>query len=198
MLPVDPEVRRADPSASGMSSPTGPFAGAGALTRTEEPRHPARRVVAWLVWWVLLMAFWVWIDDSLLAADLGIGAAVAAAGAALVELAQYQARSHIRLRSDWLGHAVTLPWQVLRDTGVVFAALARRVLLGEEPPSAFLEIPVSWGDDSDEGTTRRALIVAATSLAPNTFALGIDESRQVMVVHRLVAKGAGTGGGGDD
>ena len=35
--------------------------------------------------------------------------------------------------------------------------------------------------------TRRTLLVGGTSVAPNTFVLGIDPERDVMVVHRLVA-----------
>jgi hypothetical protein len=34
--------------------------------------------------------------------------------------------------------------------------------------------------------TRRVLLIGGTSIAPNTFALGIDSERDVMVVHRLV------------
>ena len=70
----------------------------------------------------------------------------------------------------------------------VYRALWRRLVHGEQPPSAFLELPARYGDDSAEGATRRVLLVAGTSLAPNTFALGIDKDRGVMVVHRLVAE----------
>jgi hypothetical protein len=34
--------------------------------------------------------------------------------------------------------------------------------------------------------TRRALYVGGQSVAPNTFALGIDKDRDVMIVHQLV------------
>ena len=37
------------------------------------------------------------------------------------------------------------------------------------------------------------LLVGASSLAPNTFVLGLDEDRDVMVVHRLVMDQRRTG-----
>ena len=66
-------------------------------------------------------------------------------------------------------------------------ALWRCLTRGEQPSSAFLELPARFGDDSPEGVTRRTLLISGTSVAPNTFALGIDKDTDVMVVHRLVA-----------
>ena len=44
------------------------------------------------------------------------------------------------------------------------------------------------GGDSSADVTRRVLLVGANSLAPNTVVLGIDEERDVMIVHQLVAE----------
>ena len=146
----------------------------------------ARRVVAWLVWWVLLMSFWIVVDDSIARDELLAGAGAAALGAFLAELVSYQAAARFRMRAEWLAPALRLPVQVVLDTGVVFAALWRRLVHGEEPPSGFRELPARFGDDSDEGVTRRALYVGGRSVAPNTFVLGIDRDRDVMIVHQLV------------
>jgi multisubunit Na+/H+ antiporter MnhE subunit len=69
---------------------------------------------------------------------------------------------------------------------IVFAALARRLLRGEQPDSGFREVPVRYGDDSPAGATRRVLLVGGRSVAPNTFVAGIDKDRGVMIVHQLV------------
>jgi multisubunit Na+/H+ antiporter MnhE subunit len=153
-------------------------------TRAREPA--ARRLRAWLIWWVLLMSFWVAADDSVGFDELLAGAAAAALGATLAELARHQAGLRLRIRPEWLVPALRLPGQVARDTIVVFAALWRRLASGEEPRSGFLAEPVSYGGDSDEDATRRALLVAGRSVAPNTFVLGLDRERDVMIVHRLV------------
>lgn len=165
---------------------TGPLAG--------EPRERqrdlsiARRAGSWLVWWVLMMSFWVMLDDSISTDELLAGAGAAALAALLAELVTHQAATRFRMRIEWLAQALSLPGQVVRDTVVVYRALWRRLVRGEQPASAFLELPVRYGDDGPEGMTRRVLLVGGTSVAPNTFVLGMDKDRDVMVVHRLVAE----------
>lgn len=145
------------------------------------------RAATWLVWWVLLMSFWVILDDSIALDELLAGAGAAALAAFLAELVSYQAATRFRLRVEWLLPALRLPGQVARDTVIVFAALGRRLLRGEQPPSGFREIPVPFGGWGDEDVTRRVLLVGGRSVAPNTFVLGIDSERNVMIVHQLVA-----------
>lgn len=175
-----------------MAELTGPLAGSGAPRRRQEELPFARRVGSWLVWWTLLMALWILLDDSLALAELLAGAGAAALGAFLAELVQYQAATHFRMRIEWAVPALRLPVDLVRDTAVVFAALWRRLARGEEPAGGFEEVPVAWGDDTPEGITRRALLVAGRSLAPNTIVAGIDQERQVMVVHRLVGDRPGS------
>ncbi len=165
---------------------TGPLAGEPRERRRDLP--VARRVGSWLIWWVLMMSFWVMLDDSVSTDELLAGAGAAALAALLAELVTYQAAARFRMRIEWLVPALGLPGQVVRDTVTVYRALWRRLVRGEQPPSTFLELPVRYGDDSAEGATRRALLVGGFSVAPNTFVLGIDKDRGVMVVHRLVAE----------
>ena len=44
-----------------------------------------------------------------------------------------------------------------------------------------------YGSDTPEGVTRRVLLIGGRSLAPNTFVLGMDPGRNVVVIHQLVA-----------
>ena len=155
------------------------------------PRPPekapfTRRAGAWLTWWVLLMSFWVILDDSIATDELLAGAGAAALAAFLAELATYQAAARVRVRARWLARVFGLPGQVAGDTLIVFGALWRRLAHGEEPPSGFRVVPVRYGDDSAEGRTRRALLVGGKSIAPNSFALGIDSGTNTMVIHQLV------------
>ena len=168
-----------------MSEVTGAVAGAGEPRRRSGKRPIARRVGAWLIWWTLLMAFWVWIDDSLLAAELVVGAIVAATGATLVELVQHESASPIRIRLEWLNPALRLPLHFARDVVTVFSALIRR-LGGGEVTSGFVEESFRAGGDDSEAATRRALALGGRSFAPNTVALGIDRRRNVIIEHRLV------------
>jgi len=168
-----------------MQELSGPRAGRRRRRRREV--QAARRVVAWLVWWVLLMSLWVIVDDSIAVDEFLAGAGAAALAAFLAELVTYQAGTRFRMRAEWLVRALRLPGEIAGDTVTVFAALGRRLLRGEQPPSGFREIPARFGGTSDEDVTRRLLLIGGRSVAPNTFVLGIDRERGVMVVHQLVA-----------
>jgi multisubunit Na+/H+ antiporter MnhE subunit len=147
-----------------------------------------RRTGAWLAWWVLLMSLWEILDDSIATDELLAGAAAAALGAFLAEAIGHQAAARFRPRVEWLGPALALPWQVARDTVTVFAALWRLLARGRRPSGGFRAEPVSPGGAGPEATTRRVLLMGGRSFAPNTFVLGIDADRGLMVVHQLVAK----------
>jgi len=155
------------------------------------PRPPgkgpfARRAGAWLAWWVLLMSFWVILDDSIATDELLAGAGAAALAAFVAEQATHQAAARVRIRVRWLARVIELPGQVAGDTVIVFGALWRRLAHGEEPPSGFRRLPVSYGDDTAEGRTRRALLIGGKSIAPNSIAAGIDKETDTMVIHQLV------------
>jgi multisubunit Na+/H+ antiporter MnhE subunit len=154
---------------------------------------PKRRVVAWLAWWVLLMSFWVIIDDSLRTDELLAGAGAAAVGATLAEVASGQAGLRVRVRLEWIGRAAALPAQVARDTWIVFAALWRLLARGEQPHSEFRAVPLGHRPDDADADTRRVLQVWSHSLAPNSFALGIEPERDVMIIHQLVPAEEGDG-----
>lgn len=134
-----------------------------------------------------MMALWIMLDDSLATDELLAGAGAAAIAATVAELAGYQARTWFGMRIRWLPRAVTLPARVAVDMVIVYAALWRRISRGQQPPSAFVNEPVRFGDDSPRGLTRRVLLIGARSLAPNAFALGIDSDTETMVLHVLVA-----------
>jgi multisubunit Na+/H+ antiporter MnhE subunit len=163
-----------------------PLAGAGDPRRRQEDLPVARRIGSWLIWWTLLMALWVLLDDSIALAELLAGAGAAALGASLAELVQHQAATQLRMRIKWLVPALGLPLQVGRDTILVLRVLWDRLVHGRDPVSGFREVPTSWGDETPEGVSRRVLLVGGRSVSPNTFVLGIDQEREVMVLHQLV------------
>ena len=135
-----------------------------------------------------MMSLWVAVDDSLQFDELLAGAGAAALAALAAETVTYQAATRLRIRGAWLLEALRLPGEVAHDTVTVFAALARTLATRKPPPGGFREMKVRRGDDSPLGVTRRVLLTGAHSLAPNTFVLGIDSERDVMVVHELVRK----------
>ncbi|HET9058831.1 MAG TPA: hypothetical protein VFN61_02835 [Acidimicrobiales bacterium] len=169
-----------------MGAAVGPLAGSPSTRRRKEALPRARRAVSWVAWWTLLMALWVWLDDSLVLAELLAGAGAAAIAATLAELVQYQSGISFRPHGEWVAPAIKLPARLVKDYMVVLSVLWRRIVRGEQPSSRFLSVPTRYGDDSPEGMTRRLLITGGASFTPNTFVLGID--RQGMVVHQLAGR----------
>jgi multisubunit Na+/H+ antiporter MnhE subunit len=165
-----------------------------------------RRVAVWLAWWTLMMSLWVMIDDSLQFDELLAGAGAAAIAAVAAEFAAYQASVRYRVRPGWRLAAETLrlPAEVARDTLTVFGALARMLVTGRAPEGGYAELPAdgpadvkgaSAGENGEAGglpgEAGRVLLTGVRSFAPNTFVLGIDDERGVLVVHRLVTPRAG-------
>jgi hypothetical protein len=138
------------------------------------------------------MSFWMILDDSAALDEVLAGTAAAALAALFAQ--RVSARGGVRIRARWLAPAARLPWDVLRDTGIVFAALWRRVTRGEQPASALRELPARYGGTDAESVTRRVLLVAGRSVAPNAFAAALEPGRDVLVVHELVPRGPGARG----
>lgn len=132
------------------------------------------------------MSLWVILDDSVAADELIAGAAASAISAVIAEMACHQAGGQVLLRARWLVPALRLPWLLVRDTGVVFAALWLRLVRGQEPRSQFREEPARYGPDTAEGRSRRSLLVGAMSFTPTKFVLGLDRERGTAVVHELL------------
>jgi len=137
------------------------------------------------------MSLWVMLDDSLAADELLAGAGAAVIAATFAELVSYQAATRFRMKLAWLAAALRLPGQVMSDMVIVYRALWRLLIHGEQPASAFVTEQVRSGDNTAEGVTRRTLLIGARSLAPNAFALGIDTGTGTMVLHELVEQKRG-------
>jgi multisubunit Na+/H+ antiporter MnhE subunit len=150
-----------------------------------------RGVRAWLIWWALLMTLWIIVDDSVDTDELLAGAGAAALAAVLAELAGHEAAAH-GLPAGWLRTVLRLPADVARDTWTVFGVLAHTLVRRQAPRSAFRQLPVAYGAETPTGRLRRAFVIGVRSFAPNSFALGIDAERNVMVVHQLDPERAGT------
>ena len=76
-------------------------------------------------------------------------------------------------------------WRVGR--GLVQAVRRRP----EEMQGVITHVPFRFGGVDSDDVGRRAAVVAAISLAPNGFALGMDHERDELIVHQLVPESAG-------
>jgi multisubunit Na+/H+ antiporter MnhE subunit len=150
------------------------------------PMMPAvrARIGPWAGWWLAFFGLWlllVTLSPAEFVAGLG-AAAVAATGAEVVRI-----QGLVRFDPDlrWLLRIWKIPCSVVRDCWTLTVVLARCVR-GKPISSGFRAIPFRSGGDDARSSARRALVIPAISVSPNTYVIGIDEDADLMLVHQLV------------
>ncbi|HVM49066.1 MAG TPA: hypothetical protein VMU04_13630 [Candidatus Acidoferrum sp.] len=98
------------------------------------------------------------------------------------------------LQWSWLGLlARKLPAKVLRDLGLVAFALWKATVRRTRLTGGYHRLPFNPGGADTASKVRRALVLGAISLPPNSFALG-TEDRRSLLVHQLVPQPEPAGG----
>lgn len=157
-------------------------------SRQEQPRAAPRRR-RWLrgvAWWLALFAIWMLLVDSLARPEViaGFGAAFLALPVALLVSARVERRFQMRAR--WLRELRSAPFFVLRDSLLVLRALCLHVIGRETMRGEFRLVPWSPAEGDDvEANSWQAFAVIATSIAPNTYIIGVDPERGVALAHQL-------------
>jgi multisubunit Na+/H+ antiporter MnhE subunit len=156
-----------------MSARSGPEGGGGL----------SGAVAAWVAWWFVCAVLWLLLVDNTHTSELVVGAAVAVLGASAALGVRQQRQVVLRPRLRWLLRLWRPVAAFPRDLWLVTRALvhARRI------EGRFVAIPVSEArGDTAEDTARRTMIQAAGSFAPNTYVIGTDFDRDLVLVHQLV------------
>ncbi len=155
--------------------------------RSQTARQPAWRWIAYaLTWWIVLLGLWLLFVDSLARPEVLVGLAAAAIAtlAALGIHARGGVRYHFRWR--WLLLLRGVPADVLRDSWLLAALLWRRIVRGERTAGAFRTVPFLITGDDPTSAARRAFVVTATSVAPNTYVVRVDRAQGTTLIHQLV------------
>jgi hypothetical protein len=154
---------------------------------TEPTRRASflRRVVILSTGWVVSAALYLLLIDNTQLPELLVGAGAAVLAAAGLELAREQEVVGRRGRLAWLARLhrplLTIPQDIATVSWLAVRALVHR------PPSqgVFRVVPFACFGEDREPRGRLALAEAAGSLAPNTFVVGIDEERGLILAHQL-------------
>jgi multisubunit Na+/H+ antiporter MnhE subunit len=144
----------------------------------------ARGAIVFAAWWSALTALWLLAAGALTRTELVAGLLAGAVSATSMLVVRHQRLFRFGFRARWLLDARAAPWQVLRDSVVVLAALARG------PRSLWRERPFPAGGADAASAGRRAFHAWAGSLGPNTVVVDIDRDRDVALVHDLDPKRA--------
>jgi hypothetical protein len=92
------------------------------------------------------------------------------------------------VRAADLRTLMAVPWQVVVETGQVFALAARKASGRPVAPGALCTVPLDAGPDARgwPAARREAVLTALLSAAPNTVVVDIDMEAGTALVHRLV------------
>jgi hypothetical protein len=145
----------------------------------------ARRAFAWSAGWVAAAALYLVLIDTTQLPELLVGAGAAILAATGLELAREQAIVGESVRPRWLTRLHRPLLTIPRDI-VVVSLLAVRALVDRPPrQGAFRVLPFDCLDDEPLRGGRLALAETTGSVAPNTFVVGIDEERGLILAHQL-------------
>ncbi|MDT7952509.1 MAG: hypothetical protein RQ966_13480 [Acetobacteraceae bacterium] len=122
-----------------------------------------------------------------------IACSVVTVGASLYAFALFRSGSlGMRLAARGLTSLLRGSTAVVLDLGRVGWALLQAV--GRRPEAVqgtIVSVPFRIGGLEPEDAGRRAAVVLAMSIAPNGFAVGVDQQRDLLLVHQLTPVAAG-------
>lgn len=140
----------------------------------------------WAGWWLGFIPLYLLLAGSLSWQEIVAGIVVASLAALAVTATRHAGRLHFRPRLRWISYFRHLPGRVLADCVLVTAALARTLLRRQNIEGAFRTIPFDPGGDDAESAARRALVVGAACLAPNSYIVAVDAEGKQLLLHQLV------------
>ncbi len=138
---------------------------------------------------ILAAAFYMLLIDTTDLPELYAGAGVVLLSAAAFYVSRHEHLGEASIAPSWLARA----WRPLSRVPAQIAIVCWEVLDQLVRPKArrgsFRAVPFGTGDDGRDAG-RRALAEALGSLAPNTIVVGIDQDRNLLLVHQLRRAGS--------
>ena len=129
-------------------------------------------------WWVLLVG--TNSGSELVAA--GVAAFVAGLLAAAIRRPRLL---RFRFEARWLAKTVKVPWNVVREIGVVFWALGLHMTGVRHVSGRYRALPFPTGREDSVSAGRRAVASEADAISPNSFPVDMDCEREVVLRHDL-------------
>jgi Na+/H+ ion antiporter subunit len=135
------------------------------------------------IWrWLVLWAFYLLLAGELNPPELIFGLAAALISATAVGIAHRHSPAHFVAMKDSLRPLANIPAKAIADSVIVLSAMLHR------KSGRFTRVPFDPGNHSSKSTTRRALVVAGASLAPNSFVIQLDFKKRSLLLHEFVPR----------
>ena len=132
----------------------------------------------WLVLWGLYLA----LAGELNAAELVFGLGAALISTVAVGIAHRHSPVHFVAMTDSLRPLARVPIKAIRDSVVMLTAMLNR------RSGRFTSVRFDPGNHSSKSATRRALVVAGASVAPNSFVVQLDFKKRSLLLHEFVPR----------
>ena len=143
------------------------------------------RFIPFTGWWLALWGVYMLLVGNASPAELAFGLVAALISAIAAATVRKYGAVHFSFERNWIRPLARLPWKALTDCALVLATDCRRPFKSHDS-GRFIEVEFNPGDDSPVSVTRRALVAAAVSFAPNSFVVLLDPERRRLLVHQLI------------
>lgn len=138
-----------------------------------------------LLWWIALFGWWIVLVGTNAGLELLAAACAALLAALLAAGLRRQRLLRFRFEGPWLARTLRVPWNVVRELGVVFWALALHLVGLRRINSAYRALPFPTGGADATSAARRAVATEADALSPNGIPVDMDRERGVALRHEL-------------
>jgi multisubunit Na+/H+ antiporter MnhE subunit len=137
-----------------------------------------------------LLAMWFLLAGEVDVQDLAVGSAGAVLAVGVGYLVSERGKMVPSARVADLRTLARVPWQVVAETGQVFALAARKAAGRPIAPGTLRTVPVDVGTDVRgwPAARREAVLTGLLSAAPNTIVVDIDMEAGTALVHRLAGR----------
>ena len=144
-------------------------------------------VTGGLVYVGTLLGMWIVLAGQPDAQDLVAGSVAAVLAAGVGYLISQRGKMVPSVRAADLRTLAVVPWQVVVETGQVFALAARKASGRPTAPGALSTVPLNAGPDVRgwPAARREAVLTGLLSAAPNTVVVDIDMEAGTALVHQL-------------
>jgi multisubunit Na+/H+ antiporter MnhE subunit len=153
------------------------------------PERPGRLflAVSGLAYAGVLLGLWIVLAGQPDTQDLVGGTAAAVISVGVGYLLSQRGKMTPSVRAADLRTLAAVPWQVVAETGQVFALAARKALGRPVAPGTLRTVPLDAGPDRSgwPAARREAVLTALLSAAPDTLVVDIDMEAGTALVHRL-------------
>jgi multisubunit Na+/H+ antiporter MnhE subunit len=145
-------------------------------------------VTGGLVYAAALLGMWIVLAGQPDAQDLAVGSVAAVLAVGVGYLLSQRGKMVPSVRAADLRTLAAVPWQVVVETGQVFALAARKASGHPAASGALRTVPLDAGPDVRgwPAARREAVLTALLSAAPNTVVVDIDMEAGAALVHQLI------------